>query len=327
MTPGLPRSQAALRILMYTAYFEPEYSGAALQALTLARELRRRGHRIEFVTNRWPGLADRAEVDGFAVHRLEPGRMRKHREFRLWFNLARHVWRRRRDFDVLHSHGAYFTNAFIGPLARLMGLKSVIKASLASDDLQGLSQGWVGRLHRFMLRRIDACVAISQDLLAEFRAGGLPPTRTHHIPNGVDTERFCQVSQATATALRLQLGLPASQPIALYVGVLDSRKNILGLAEQWIAGDAFGTGALLLAVGPQSRDDAGGHLRRRLAELAAAHPVASRCTTFTPTSDRTINAPICWSCHRSRKDCPTWCWKPWPAACPAWPHAPAAAAS
>ncbi len=71
---------ARLRVLMYTAYFDPEYSGAALQALTLARELRRRGHHVEFVTNRWPGLAQRGEVDGFAVWRVERGRWTKHRE-------------------------------------------------------------------------------------------------------------------------------------------------------------------------------------------------------------------------------------------------------
>jgi glycosyltransferase involved in cell wall biosynthesis len=260
------------RILMYTAYFEPEYSGAALQALTLARELRKRGHHIEFVTNRWPGLSDTAVVEGFAVQRLEPGRMRKHREFRLWFNLARHVWKRRRDFDILHSHGAYFTNAFIGPLARMLGLKSLIKASLADDDLQGLSRSVIGRLHRLMLQRIDACVAISQDLVGEFRAGRLDPQRIHHVPNGVDTDRFCRVPAARVPALRASLRLPAEQAIVLYVGVLDQRKNILWLAEQWVAHDAFGTGALLLAVGPQGRDDVRGELRDRLAEIAIAHP-------------------------------------------------------
>lgn len=257
---------------MYTAYFEPEYSGAALQALTLAKELRRRGHHIEFVTNRWPGLSDKTVVDGFAVQRLEPGRMRKHREFRLWFNLARYVWSRRRDFDVLHSHGAYFTNAFIGPLARLLGMKSLIKASLADDDLQGLRRPIIGTVHRFMLRQIDACVGISQDLVKEFCAAGLRRQRIHHVPNGVDTEHFHSVPTPQVAALRTRLGLPAQQPIALFVGVLDQRKNILWLAEQWVAHDAFGTGALLLAVGPQGRDDPTGTLRARLAELARGYP-------------------------------------------------------
>ncbi len=257
---------------MYTAYFAPEYSGAALQALTLAKELRRRGHHVEFVTNRWPGLAETCVVDGFAVQRLEPGRLHKHRELRLWFNLSRYVWARRRDFDILHGHGAYFSYAFIGPLARALGLKSLVKASLAKNDLQGLSQSHVGTLHRHMLRWVDAYVGISHDLVDEFRAGGLSPEKIHYLPNGVDTDRFRPATGVESSRLRASLGLPPEQLIALYVGVLDSRKNILWLAEQWVANDAFGTGALLLAVGPQSRDDRDGTLRSRLTELAQSNP-------------------------------------------------------
>ena len=258
---------------MYTAYLAPEYSGAALQALTLAKALRERGHHVEFVTNCWPGLADTAVVEGFRVQRLEPGRLRRHREFRLWFNLARYVWSRRHDFDILHSHGAYFTHAFIGPLARLVGMKSLVKASLANDDLLDLSRPLTGTLHRLMLRRVSACVGTSRDLVDEFRAARLQPERIHHLPNGVDTERFRPLPlPEMRTALRERIGLPADQPIALYVGVLDQRKNILWLAEQWVAQDAFGTGALLLAVGPQGRDDPEGTLRNRLTELARTHP-------------------------------------------------------
>lgn len=274
MKPRTERDgRPSLRVLMYTAYFDPEYSGAALQALTLARELRLRGHHVEFVTNRWPGLPSRAVVDGFPVQRLEPGHMRKHREFRLWFNLARYCWSRRRDFDLLHSHGAYFTNAFIGPLARWLGMKSVIKASLAHDDLEGLASGLVGALHRRMLRSVDACAAISEELAEEFRGGGIPPARIHQIPNGVDTQRFRpEPSREERAALRAALGLPAGRPIMLFLGVLDRRKNILWLADQWVARQGFGSGALLLAVGPRSRDDPQGTLYRRLTELARHHP-------------------------------------------------------
>ena len=260
------------RILMYTAYLAPKYSGAALQALTLAHELRQRGHHIEFVTNRWPGLAEDAVIEGFRVRRLEPGRLQKHREFRLWFNLARYVHARRHDFDVLHSHGAYYTHSFLGPLAKALGLRSIVKASLANDDLHGLANPLVGRLHRLMLGRIDGYIGISQDLVNEFLGAGMDPQKVHHLPNGVDTARFRPPAPQAVPALRQALGLPAGQSVALYVGVLDERKNILWLAEQWVASRGFGTGALLLAVGPQSRDDGAGVLRNRLAELARAHP-------------------------------------------------------
>lgn len=260
------------RVLMYTAYFDPEYSGAALQALTLARELRQRGHHVEFVTNRWPGLEEAGEVEGFAVQRLEPGRWRKHREFRLWFNLSRYVWRRRHDFDILHSHGAYYTHAFIGPLSRVAGLKSLVKASLANDDLLDLNLPLIGYLHRLMLRRINAYIAISLDLVEEFRAGSLNPDKVYHIPNGVDTGLFHPCPPDQRPALRKKLGLPTSQPIVLYVGVLDQRKNIEWLAEQWVKHRAFGSNGLLVAVGPQSREDSDGALRGRLAALSKDHP-------------------------------------------------------
>ena len=261
-----------VRVLMYTAYLPPEYSGAALQALTLARELRLRGHHVEFVTNRWPGLNERAVLDGFEVQRLAPGRLRKHREFRLWLNLARYVWQRRRDFDVLHSHGAYYTHAFIGPLAKVLGLASLVKASLARDDLLGLNEGLVGRIHRLMLRRVDACVGISRDLVSELRKGGIRPSRIDHIPNGVDLARFQPLAADQVAPLRQRMGLPVDRPIVLFVGVLDPRKNILWLAEQWVAHDAFGTGALLVAIGPQGRDDPQGLLHGKLAAIARAHP-------------------------------------------------------
>lgn len=257
---------------MYTAYFDPEYSGAALQALTLARTLRQRGHHVEFVTNRWPGLAASGRVDGFVVHRLEPGRWRKHREFRLWFNLARHVWQHRRDFDILHSHGAYYTHAFIGPLSRVAGLKSLVKASLANDDLLDLNLPLIGSLHRLMLRSIHAYVAISQDLVEEFRAGRMKAGKIHYIPNGVDTGLFVPSAPEQRRQLRETLGLPLDRPIALYVGVLDQRKNIEWLATRWVEHRAFGSNGVLVAVGPQSRDDPDGSLRGRLAALSEAHP-------------------------------------------------------
>lgn len=292
ISPGPPGRSAAdgaplsrgrpLRILMYTAYLDPEYSGAALQALTLARELRRRGHTIKFVTNRWPGLSDDAVIEGFDVHRLEPGRLRKHREFRLWLNLTRHVWSRRGQIDILHAHGAYYTHAFIGPLARLLGLRSMVKASLADDDLESLNRPVIGWIHRKMLRRIDACVAISRDLVDEFARGGMDDARIHHLPNGVDTGRFRPADRAEVPALREALQLPPRQPLALYVGVMDQRKNIHWLAEQWVAHDAFGTGALLLAVGPRAREDEGGRLRNRLAELARAHPERLALRDYSP---------------------------------------------
>lgn len=261
-----------LRVLMYSTYFPPEFSGAAQQALMLARQLRRLGHHVEFVTVRWRDLPAQDVVDGFPVTRLYAGRGSKHRELRLWANLCACIWRRRKDFDLLHSHGAYYTNAIVGPLARAAGLKSIVKASLANDDLHSVGSKLSGRLHLALLRQVNACVAISRDLTREFRDCGVRPERIHYLPNGVDTTLFHPASDDARSALRVQLDLPLDQPLALYAGVMDGRKNIEWLARQWVARDAFGTDALLLAVGPQSREDPAGKTLARLQAIATQAP-------------------------------------------------------
>ena len=272
LTPASLAAARPLRVLMYSTFFPPEFSGAAQQALMLARQLRRIGHHVEFVTVRWRDLPEHDTVDGFPVTRLHAGRGAKHRELRLWANLCAYVWRRRHDFDVLHSHGAYYTNAIVGPLARAAGLKSIVKASLANDDLHDIGRTLSGRLHRALLRQVDACVAISRDLVREFNDCGLPAERIHYLPNGVDTALFHPADASDRQALRAELGLPADVPVALYAGVMDARKNIEWLATQWVQQDAFGTGALLVAVGPQSREDPNGELIARLNALGARAP-------------------------------------------------------
>jgi hypothetical protein len=106
---------------MYSIYFPPQYSGAAKQAISLAKCLKSRGHHIEFLTVKWPGLKAEDLYEGFPVHRVEMGRGQRHKEFRLWWNLLKFALSRRRDFHIFHSHGAGYNNAIVGPAGKLLG--------------------------------------------------------------------------------------------------------------------------------------------------------------------------------------------------------------
>ena len=256
---------------MYSTYFPPQYSGAAKQAISLAHHLKKRGHYIEFVTSKWPGLPYEEIIEGFLVRRLDIGTGKRHKELRLWWNLLLYVLARRKDFDIFHSHGAYYSNSIIGPLSKLVGWKSLIKASLADNDLHGLKRSIPGMIHYAFLRMIDSYVAISHDLGSEFQMSGLPADRIAYLPNGVDAERFCPVTIEEKTDLRRALGLPENHKIALTAGVFDERKNIGWLMEEWIRTDAFGTGVYLVAVGPQSREDKEGTFLNYLKQLASEH--------------------------------------------------------
>ena len=256
---------------MFATRFHPHYSGAAKQALALARHLRDRGHWIEFVTVRWRGTAAYEVYEGFPVHRLEMGQGRLTREWRLWLHLLAFLWRRRGSFDVIHSHGAYYTNCIIGPLGRLFGLKSVIKASMASNDLHGIGMGFSGCLHRQCLRWVDVCIAISRDLEQEFRAAGLEGQQLKLLPNAVDTARFYPVDPPEKKALRIRLGLPAERPLALTVGCFNQRKNLGWLLRSWIRHKGFDTSARLLAIGPQSDEENEFQLFSAMQSLARDH--------------------------------------------------------
>lgn len=260
-----------MNILMLSIYFPPHYSGAAKQGLALAKQLRSRGHNIEFVTIRREEECFEDVYDGFKVWRIAMGTS-KHQELGFWWNFFWFMYKRRNDFDILHSHGAYYLNSTIGPLGRLFGKKSIVKTSMAKNDLDDLGKSLSGKVHLFFLKQVDAYIAISKDLQDEFSELNFPPEKVHFLPNGVDTERFKPADPQRVTENKTALGLLAQQPVALTIGVFDQRKNIGWLIQEWVENEGFGTGALLLAVGPQSREDKEGVFLQGLEKIADSRP-------------------------------------------------------
>jgi glycosyltransferase involved in cell wall biosynthesis len=267
---------------MFARYLPPEYSGAAAQAFLLAGQLRARGHQVEFATQSCSGRRHDYVVDGFPVTALAVQVSAKHQEFSVWRSLAGHLWQRRHAVDILHGQGAYYTQSILGPFGRLLGKPTLVKASLSQNDLSSLSHSTIAPVHRRFLRLVDAYVAISGDLEAEFAQKGLARERIWHIPNGVDTARFAPVDEAGRRASAESLGFPTDRPIGLFVGVFDERKRIAWLLREWIAAQGFDTGMHLVAVGPTSRDSYGATLKSELRALAKAHPELITIRDFSP---------------------------------------------
>lgn len=267
---------------MFGRYLPPEYSGAASQALVLARHLRRRGHEIEMVSPAWHGDPGFCEIDGFQHTSLRVNLGAVHKEFSVWRALSAYLWHRRHQVDILHGQGAYYTQSIVGPLGRLFRKPSLVKASLWNDDLCSLTGSSISPVHRRFLDMIDAYVAISGDLQREFVEKGLSAEKVRRIPNGVDTEHFQPPAPGEKLAAAAALGLPTDRPIGLFVGVFDDRKRIKWLAEQWISTNGFGTGGLMVAVGPTSREPYGPELRRSVEVLAEAHPELLQVRPHTP---------------------------------------------
>jgi len=236
---------------MFSYYFPPQYSGAALQALNLAKKLRNMSVEVSFITVNHGDSPARDVVDGFKVFRLHEGKG-KFGEFLLWKNMWQLV--REQKPDILHSHGGYLKNSFIGPLARYYQKKSLIKVSLADNDLHGLGKGKSGWLHKRFMSMVDRYASISSRVTEELKSYGFPDEKIREIPNGVDSERFHSVLPEEKKKLRSLHGFPLNEPMLLYAGVIDERKNVKWLVQEWenIYKDYPG---FLAVVGPASRED------------------------------------------------------------------------
>lgn len=237
---------------MFSYYFPPQYSGAALQAISLAKKLRERGVETTFVTVNHDGLPETDEADGFKIYRVLEGKG-KFGEAMLWRNMWRLLRQQKIELDILHSHGAYLRNSFIGILSKLLRKKSLVKVSLAHNDLHGLGIGKSGWLHKRFMSLIDRYVSISKEITSELRECGFSYEKIREIPNGVDTERFSPAN-AEKMVLRKKYRLPEGSLMLLYVGVIDERKNVKALVEMWDKFSYHYPGFLVI-VGPVSRED------------------------------------------------------------------------
>ncbi len=240
-----------IKIAMFSYYFPPQYSGAALQGINLARELRDRGLEIIFLTVNHDRLPVTDNLEGFKVYRLFEGKGRLG-EVLLWKNMWQLLGRQRPD--IIHSHGAYLRNSFIGFFSKLFKKRSLAKISLAHNDLHGLGRGGSGWLHKQFISMVDRYISISKEITDELRSYGLPDEKIREIPNGVDIKRFAPISRDEKMILRRKFGFPENSLMLLYAGVIDERKNVKWLIEMWSELNQSYPG-FLVVVGPISRDD------------------------------------------------------------------------
>lgn len=252
-----------IRVCAFSHYFPPHFSGAGLYALTLAKEFAKRGVQFIFVTVDNSGLPRKDEYQGFEVYRVAEGRM-KHGEFALWWNLASALYSLRDRFDIIHAFGSTYRNSAIGPISKLLGKKSLTTVSMANNDLHPIAMGtWAGHLQRHFLGFVDRYISLSHRITEEIRGLPIDSSKAVEIPQGVDHQRFAPASEAEKAALRRKLQLPEN-PLALYVGVFDGRKNVRWLVETWAKNSDFFLGVNLVLVGPASRDHRDSGLRQSL---------------------------------------------------------------
>jgi glycosyltransferase involved in cell wall biosynthesis len=247
-----------IRVCAFSYYFPPHFSGAGLYAISLAKALSKKGVEFFFVTVDNSGLAQHDLHQGFDVYRIADG-PRKHGELVLWWNMWRALRAHRDRFDIVHALGSTYRNSAVGLISKVLGKKSLTTVSMAHNDLYQIGRSAAGAVQKFLLSYVDRYVSLSRQISAEIRELPLDHSKAVEIPQGVDTDRFRPAVAAEKLVLRRRLGIPEEGPLALFVGVFDSRKNVEWLVKAWAKHRAKFSDWRLLLVGPTSRDlrDAG----------------------------------------------------------------------
>lgn len=237
--------------------------GAETQLRLLLRRLPEHGVRGDVVALTDPGpVADGIRADGTRVAHLG---MSGNRDLSALPRLVGLV--RSGRYDLVHTH-LYRACVYGRIAARLAGVRTVVATehSLGAAELEGrpLTPS-VRALYLATERLGTTTVAVSDTVARRLRGWGVPASRLHTVPNGIDAERF-RFDPAARSAVRRRLGVPGGAFAVAAVGRLVPGKRFDALVDAVAAvPDAH---LLLAGTGPEE-----GRLRARAAALGAASRV------------------------------------------------------
>jgi 1,2-diacylglycerol 3-alpha-glucosyltransferase len=257
-----------VRIALFTNNYLPFCGGVTISVETLRRGLEGRGHEVWVMAPRFRGAPD----GGPGVLRYPSIPATTYPEFPLAIPYAPAVTARVRalDVEVFHAHHPFLLGPAAGRLARRAGRPVIFTYHTRYEKYahyvpltRAVVETAAVRLSTRFAARVDAVIAPSVVVRDELvRRGVRAPMAV--IPTGVDLARFRPGDRAAA---RRALGLPADDPVLLYVGRLDREKSVdrVLLAFERVASTV--PRAQLVVVGHGKEAE---RLRRRAASLSAA---------------------------------------------------------
>jgi teichuronic acid biosynthesis glycosyltransferase TuaC len=128
--------------------------------------------------------------------------------------------------DVILNYWVYPDGFAAMHVGRKLGIPVVVKA--IGSDLNQAHDPISSVLIKYVLRRADRVLTVSDHLRRKVIGDGITPTKVIAIPNGCDTAVFCDSDRQKA---RQELGIAPESDLVLYVGRSDVAKGLRELLE------------------------------------------------------------------------------------------------
>jgi glycogen synthase len=206
--------------------------GLELQALELARALANQGQFITVLSDTDTSFSRSEFRNGFLLHRLKFRSATK--KVMLFFATLLFFLKKGSKYNVLHVHGVTGFTLFALRLGKWFGRPVVLKGSTKNDFRNIFSQhNWKHRMYQHWLRKVDCCIAISEELQNEMTACGIPTSKISRIPNIVNSVRFRPPSDSARIRLRSRFSVSNEEIVFLFLGRLVQRKGADVLLKAW----------------------------------------------------------------------------------------------
>jgi len=235
------------RICVVSALYHPGLGGLGRQAMALSERLREEGVNLFVIARKMAfpgevGFSGNVEVVRIPapfrkVHILEEISLRNVL-ISVVFSLGclAVLIRRRKTYDLVHFHGASIPLFLSLPFLKAMGKKIVAKVAAANLGTEAGSLAGryrpVGDLLARMVRRVDAYIAISEEIREGLIRDGVPEERIHRIANFIDPEIFRPPGTGEKDSLKERFGY-GGKTLVLFAGRLVPRKGVGHLLQAW----------------------------------------------------------------------------------------------
>jgi glycosyltransferase involved in cell wall biosynthesis len=260
-------------MLLVCRSYPPVIGGSEIEAQRVCAGLLGRGHRVEVICCGGEPMPEAKRwVDPFGVpvrmYGSGPGRRN---DFAYAAGVVWSLLRERRNFDLIYFLMPGVQVALGVPLARLLGLRSVMKFA-GSNEIKHTLACNIGPMEVAALRKwCEKTMVLNDGMVEEALAAGFERSRLMWMPNPVDTAVYSPCVPAERKALRAALGIPADALQAIFVGRLAPEKELPVLIDGFAAAAAQNPQARLVLVGD-------GPVRPALAQQVSDRGIAGRVT-------------------------------------------------